>query len=122
MWPSSASYWPFFAVEVKSPSRGGTTWVAENQNAGTGAHCVNSMNLLLEYANGQPTSETQSLAFTSVADYNGASLWVHWRELGEDSRFMMSKIDYFRFKKPHDIREFRGQKSETLLSSALVNA
>ncbi|KAF7502366.1 hypothetical protein GJ744_005987 [Endocarpon pusillum] len=107
--PNSANYWPFFAVEVKSPSRGGTTWVAENQNAGTGAHCVNSMNLLLEYTNSQPRSETQSLAFTSVADYNGASLWIHWRELGEDGRFMMSEIDYFRFKRPDDIRGFRAK-------------
>ncbi len=105
--PNSANYWPFFAVEIKSPSRGGTTWVMENQNAGTGAHCVNSMNLLLEYTNSQPRSEIHSLAFTSVADYNGASLWVHWRELGEDGRFMMSELDYFRFKKPHDIRQFR---------------
>lgn len=107
--PNSSNYWPFFAVEVKSPSRGGTTWVAENQNAGTGAHCVNSMNVLLEYTNSQPRSETQSLAFSCVADYNGASLWVHWRELGEDGRFMMSELDYFRFKKPHDIRGFRAR-------------
>lgn len=33
--PSSASYWLFFVLEFKSKSRGGTRWVAENQNAGT---------------------------------------------------------------------------------------
>ena len=107
--PNTANYWPFFAVEFKSLSRGGTSWVAQNQNAATGSHCVSSITTLLEYC-GQhdlPKHEIQSLAFSCVADYEGAALWVHWRERGNDGRFLMSELDYFRFQKPDNVRSFR---------------
>lgn len=47
---STAGYWPFFTA-FKSEARGGTFWVAENQNAGSGALCVNSMENLLSLTN-----------------------------------------------------------------------
>ena len=44
--PNSANFWPFFLVEFKLGSRGGIHWVAETQNAGSGSHCVNSIETL----------------------------------------------------------------------------
>lgn len=34
-------------------------------------------------------------------------LWIHWQEVGGDERYMMSELDCFRFRKPHDVRAFR---------------
>ncbi|KAI9886543.1 MAG: hypothetical protein M1823_001654 [Watsoniomyces obsoletus] len=89
--PTTANYWPFFVVEFKSGSQGGTRWVAENQNAGTGAHCVNSIETLLGYLTNtdqprpRPRTIIDSLAFSCVAESDMASLWVHWRtDGGED--------------------------------------
>ncbi|MCJ1482300.1 hypothetical protein MMC06_002463 [Schaereria dolodes] len=106
--PNSSTYWPFFAVEYKSQSRLGSTWVAENQNAGTGAHCVNSIETLLNYTKTTEQRQiTDSLAFSCVADSHNAALWVHWREDGVDPRFVSSEIGYYHFHRPSDIRKFR---------------
>ncbi|KAL9121622.1 MAG: hypothetical protein Q9187_001814 [Circinaria calcarea] len=106
--PNSANYWPFFAVEFKSSSRGGTHWVAENQNAATGSHCVNSIETLLNYTRGKEGREmTDSVAFSCVADANFASLWVHWQDSGNITRFMSSEMASYCFKRPNDLRAFR---------------
>jgi hypothetical protein len=110
--PTTATYWPFFAVEFKSGSRGGTRWVAENQNAGTGTHCVNSIGTLLKYTRepGVQRKAIDSLAFSCVADADFGSLWVHWQGLGTDNgppRFLSSEVDSFSFKKLKDLRQFR---------------
>lgn len=110
--PTTATYWPFFVAEFKSGSRGGTRWVAENQNAGTGCHCVNSMETLLKYTRKQdlPRQIIDSLAFSCVADADFGSLWVHWLESETDNgprRFVSSEVDSYLFKKPADLRQFR---------------
>jgi len=106
--PNSSTYWPFFAVEYKSQSRLGSTWVAENQNAGTGSHCVNSIETLMSYTtNTDERQITDSIAFSCVVDSHNASLWVHWREDGDDPRFVSSEVGYYHFHRPRDIREFR---------------
>jgi len=73
--PKSTSFWPFFATDVKSASRGGTRWIGENQNAGTGCRSVNSMWTLLKYAASTNTEHLvfDSVAFTCVVDGNGAT-------------------------------------------------
>lgn len=111
--PSSAGYWPFFTVEAKSVSRGGTHWIGENQNAGAGAHSVNSLETLLAHAR-QGTDQRReildSLAFSCVADINSASLWMHWCESWPDQastdspRFFSAKIDSYHLHKPAELR------------------
>ncbi len=106
--PNSSTYWPFFAVEYKSQSRLESTWVAENQNAEIGSHCVNSIERLMSYTTN--TDERQIIdfiAFSCVVDSHNASLWVHWREDGDDPRFVSSEVGYYHFHRPRDIREFR---------------
>ena len=110
--PTTASYWPFFAVEFKSGSRGGTHWVAENQNAGTGTHCVSSIETLLKYTRAPEVQRKMidSLAFSCVADADFGSLWVHWQSWRTDNeppRFLSSEVDSFSFKKLKDLRQFR---------------
>lgn len=105
--PSTASYWPFFAVEFKSPSRGGTDWVAENQNAGTGAHSVNSVETLMSYTKNQEKRKiTDSVFFSCVANASHATLWVHWRALGDEPRIVSGEMNMFSFKKPDSLRTF----------------
>ncbi len=121
--PITANCWPFFAVEFKSGSRGGTRWVAENQNAGTGAHCVNSIETLLRFVadkdkgddQNRPRKVVDSLAFSCVAESDAASLWVHCRTdddndgngNGNGGRFVSSEIEFYSFKKAQDVRAFR---------------
>lgn len=110
--PTTASYFPFFLVEFKSVSRGGTRWVAENQNAGSGAHCVNAIETILGHTRDPklPRKVIDSLAFSCVADGNSASLWVHWQEDEEDdapSRFVSAELDSFSFRRMEDVQKFR---------------
>ncbi len=106
--PTSATHWPFFAVEYKSPSRLGSRWVAENQNAGTGAHCVNSIETLLSYTKNKEENQiTDSIAFSCVVDLENASLWVHWVERGEYRRFVSSEVGHYHIRTPDDINAFR---------------
>ena len=48
--PARGNRFPFLAVEIKSEAAGGTLWHAENQAAGSCAHCVNSVRWLLGQA------------------------------------------------------------------------
>ncbi len=106
--PNSSTYWSFFAVEYKSQSRLEFTWVAENQNAEIESYCVNSIETLMSYTTN--TDERQIIdfiAFSCVVNSHNASLWVHWREDEDDSRFVSSEVDYYHFHRSRDIREFR---------------
>jgi len=106
--PNSATHWPFFAVEYKSPSRLGSRWVAENQNAATGAHCVNSIETLLSYTKNKERRQiTDSIFFSCVVDVENASLWVHWAERGDRQRFVSSEAEHYHFRRPHEINAFR---------------
>ena len=102
--PNSANFW----LEFKSGSRGGTHWVAENQNAGSGSHCVNSIETLMNYTRGKEQHKmVESVAFSCVADTYFASIWVHWYEHEDNPRFVSSEIDSYRLKKPEDLSKFR---------------
>ena len=106
--PNSANFWPFLAVQFKSQSRGGTSWVAENQNAGTDSHSVNSMEILMKYARGQKQRQIiDFLFFSCVADANGASVWVHWMDLNHDPQYASAEIENYSFKKPEDLISVR---------------
>ncbi len=110
--PTPATYWPFLVVEFKSASRGGTRWVAENQNAGTGSHCVNSIETLLNYTRSQELQRKviDSVTFSCVVDADFGSLWVHWQDSGKDNsppRFVSSEVDSYSFKKLKDLCKFR---------------
>ncbi|MCJ1250674.1 hypothetical protein MMC30_007902 [Trapelia coarctata] len=107
--PNTANCWPFFAVEFKSGSRGGTEWVAENQNAGTGTHCVNSVETLMNFTKTADKLElTKSMMFSCVAQATNAAIWVHWQQVGPDGRFVSSPIEQYHFHKPLDMNKFRG--------------
>ena len=80
--PSTAGYWPFFLVEFKAASRQGTHFIGENQSAGSGAHCVNSVETLLDYISTERPKERtiHSMVFSCVADGQHGTIWVHWQE------------------------------------------
>lgn len=106
--PTSTGRWPFFVVEYKSESRGGTSYVAENQNAGTGTHCVNSLETLFKYTEGnEKRTIINSAMFSCVAMVTGAVIWVHWRAVGPDGRFASSPVGFYNFQQPNDVKKFR---------------
>ncbi len=102
--PSGVSYWPWLFVELKPPSRGGTIWVAENQNAASGSHSVNSLGKLFECAR-EPSQMTDSFAFSCVADASHRALWVHWKTA--ESKLVSAEIDGHSFKRRRDICKMR---------------
>lgn len=103
--PGSTSYWPFFMVEFKSQSRGGTLWAAVNQNAGTGAHTLNSIKILREYSKTLDTNvQLDNYVFTCVADATNAALWVHWLD---GSHCNMAEVAHFHFARAIELRAFR---------------
>lgn len=113
--PNTVNAWPFLVVEFKASSRNGSLWVAENQAAGAGAVCVNSLKKLLELA---PREEqqliTDSMAFSCVINSTQAAVWVHWMEHEVDAdtgektdSFTSAELDLYNFKKPAGIVAFR---------------
>ena len=106
--PTTAAYWPFFAVEFKSQSRLGSRWVAANQNAGTGSHCVNSIETLLNNVrSSDDRNPTDSVAFSCIVDSDDASLWVHWRQLGDRPRFTSSEIGHYHLHRKNEVQDLR---------------
>ena len=110
--PSTGPYWPFFLVELKAASRGGSHYVGENQNAGTGAHCVESVEKLFKYtAEERPKEKSfDSMVFSCVADAQHGTLWVHWREVRPDGRpkYLSTELhDYVWKQGSSEILDFR---------------
>lgn len=109
--PSTGACCPFFIVEFKSGSRGGTRWVAQNQNAASGCHSVNCLEKLLAYSQ-KPRGKDNiidSLVFSCVVEADQSSLWVHWYEpaAGETfPRFLSAEIGFYLLKKFEDLRRF----------------
>ena len=105
--PSTATYWPFFVVELKAASRGGTHFIGENQAAGAGAHCVKSVDTLFEHTHRERSKEKafDSMMFSCVADAQHGTLWVHWRgiEVGKQPRYNSAELRDFVWK--HDSAE-----------------
>ena len=107
---TTASYWPFFSIEFKAQSRGGTIWVADNQNAGSGSHSVSSVETLLRYTKNlipQARELVDSVAFSCSIDAKTATLHIHW--LTDDYRYMMSEVQCYRMNKPDELKAFRRQ-------------
>ena len=90
--PALGSCFPFLMFELKSEATGGTLWQAENQAAGSGAHCVNSMRWFFGQAYPSKTpSILDTVAFTIVATHRDAIYHVHFYS-EEDKIFYMSFI------------------------------
>ncbi|MCJ1389667.1 hypothetical protein MMC18_002524 [Xylographa bjoerkii] len=109
--PSTTSYLPFFAVEVKAQARKGTHWVAENQNAGNGVVFVHCIEQLYKH-NGMSYSETSkedgtkysavdSAAFSCCIDAMMATLWVHWHQ---SDKYNSAVFGTYALRLPQDIR------------------
>ena len=101
---SAASFWPFFMVEFKAPSRAGTLWAAVNQNAGNGAHSLNSIETLRSYSKNSKNINLDNYIFSCVADTTDAALWVHWLD---GSRYNMAEVGHFHFARPMELKAFR---------------
>ncbi len=105
---NSSTYWSFFAVKYKSQSCLEFTWVAKNQNAEIDSHCINSIEMLMSYMiNTDERQIINFIAFSYVVNSHNASLWVHWQEDEDDSRFVSSEVDYYHFHRLCDIRKFQ---------------
>ncbi|CAF9913281.1 MAG: hypothetical protein GOMPHAMPRED_007844 [Gomphillus americanus] len=106
--PTVDGAFPFLIFELKSPAKGGTLWHADNQAAGSGAHCVSSMRYLMQQANGEDAAvpSTKALAFTVCVDGRYVEFNIHWYSEGTEE-YMMSCIDSFRTVQEKDIQECR---------------
>ncbi|MCJ1260042.1 hypothetical protein MMC24_007882 [Lignoscripta atroalba] len=117
--PNGAYYWPFFHIEFKAQSRGGTHWVAENQNAGSGSLSVKSTETLLRYARDNPAQHrdvTSSVAFSSCIDSVYGTLWIHWLNDDDDDdnrstqrshpSYISSQIGAYFFQDATHLRDF----------------
>ena len=105
--PSSATYWPFFVVEFKAASRGGTHYVGENQTAGTGAHCVKSVETLFDLTRRERVEEKAFalMVFSCVADAQHATLWVHWRDSKPNEQLVYNGTEFQIFPWKHETKE-----------------
>ena len=77
--PTGSNTFPFLVMELKSEVTGGTLWQAQNQAAGSGAHCVNSMRWFLREA--YPSvcpSVLDTIAFSVVFNHREAIFHVHF--------------------------------------------
>lgn len=102
--PARGNRFPFLAIEVKSEAMGGTLWHAENQAAGTGAHCVNAMRWLLGQAYPSATySTTDSIAFTAAVTNTEVVFYIHYYS-EEHHRFYMSHLANFLSVRSADIQ------------------
>lgn len=90
--PTNDNCYPYFVFELKSEASGGTLWQAENQAAGSGSFCVNSMRQLLAEAYPSQTSSTiDSIAFSACVTHRQAIFHVHFYS-SEDRMHYMSWI------------------------------
>lgn len=102
--PTRGNCFPFLVFELKSEAAGGTLWQAENQAAGSGAHCVNSMRWLLREAYpSKPPSMLDTVAFTVVATHRGAVYYIHFYS-DEDAIIYMSYFGTFSTLEEEDIQ------------------
>lgn len=101
--PSTAGCWPYFTVDFKSEARGGTFWVAENQNAGSGALCVNSMEKLLSLVDVERT-EIDSISFSCNINAKYADIWIHYCR---NQKFFSVELEHFQMSRAKDVVHFR---------------
>ena len=102
--PTRGNCFPFLVLELKSEAAGGTLWHAENQAAGSGAHCVNSMRWLFREAYPSKTSSIlDTVAFTIVATHREAVYHIHFHS-DEDAINYMSRIGTFSTLDDEDIQ------------------
>ncbi|EXJ81711.1 hypothetical protein A1O1_07776 [Capronia coronata CBS 617.96] len=103
--PSRAGYWPYFTVEFKSEACRGTSWVAENQNATTGALCVNAMEKLLSL-DMVPTGHTEieSVSFSCNINAMVAVIWIHYCQ---NQQFYSTELEYFHLSSSRAVVDFR---------------
>jgi len=109
---TSICLWPFLIIEFKSLS--GNTLAAENQNAGTGAASVNSLQTLFRLAYpGQARPVTDSLIFSCVVNPGGAGVWIHWRMSNSDPveegspPFFSAQVEFYSFRDEEHLKAFR---------------
>ena len=102
--PTRSNRFPFLIMELKSEAAGGTLWQAENQAAGGGAHCVNSMRWLLrEVYPSRAPSILDTVAFTIAATHREAIYHIHFYS-EENDAFYMSWIGTFSTLRGSDIQ------------------
>lgn len=102
--PARGNRFPFLAIEIKSEATGGTLWHAENQAAGSGVHCVNSVRWLLEQVGPDDTyPTTDSIAFTIALTHRQVLVHIHHYS-EEEHRFYMSYLKSFSPKDPADVQ------------------
>lgn len=101
--PSTAGCWPYFTVEFKSEARGGTFWNAENQNAGSGALCVNAMEKLF-FIVGATHKEIDTISFSCNVNATKADIWIHYCQA---AKFISCELDHFHMGRGKDVVHFR---------------
>ena len=87
--PAKGNCFPFFNFELKSEAMGGNLWQAENQAAGSGSSCVNTMRWLYGEANpGKIQSTVDSIAFTACFTHRLVNFYVHFYMPDKDQHYM----------------------------------
>ncbi|KAK5215284.1 hypothetical protein LTR72_011654 [Exophiala xenobiotica] len=102
--PARGNTFPFLVVEMKSEAAGGTFYVAENQAAGSGSHCVNALLWLLREARTSDSSSlTDTIAFSITMSHRQAIFYLHWYSEA-DRLFYMSLLRTYSTMVAEDIR------------------
>ena len=90
--PAKGNSFPFFSFEIKSEAMGGIHWQLENQAAGSGACCVNTMRWLYREAySSEDSSIVDTIAFSACVTHRLAIYHVHFY-LPEENQHYMSWI------------------------------
>ncbi|KAI0097339.1 hypothetical protein GGR51DRAFT_541419 [Nemania sp. FL0031] len=102
--PAKGNTFPFVSIQMKSEAAGGTLYVAENQAAGSGSHCVSSLIWLLREAGTYNDSTwMDTIAFTISMSQRQAVFYIHWYS-EDDHRYYMSLLNTYSTLIPSDIR------------------
>ena len=110
--PHPDYFFPFFHVIFTSARNGRRHWVAQNENAGSAAHSVISMEKLFEYARYKirvPTEHevSDSFAFSCCIDEEYATLWIHWiNKTQPTAQYLSRRVRFYDWNDPQAIQQF----------------
>ena len=108
--PTRENLFPFYMLEIKAESTGGTLYIAENQAVGSGVHSVESLRWLLSEAfPSEVPSASDAVAFTGAVTPRAAVFYICWFSV-ENQCYYVSKFKSVSFldgpEKP-DVQECR---------------
>jgi len=101
--PTPALHWPFLAVELAGPARGGISMALANTCAASGSACVKAARTLFRLVSGGCAEPLDSIAYSLGMDGEMAWFHAHWFEL-DDRSFKAKRVQNYMLTRPGELR------------------